>query len=357
MFTLIKRERAPRYILLVVLSFAITILVTRLFLYVTGYPKIGNGVWHIGHVLWGGVLLSIGSFLILIFSNAKAYYVSSVLVGIGMGFFFDEIGKFITESNDYFFQAAAPIIYLVFLLIFFVYMYLRRPREISQRELFYQVLDDCKEILDEDLDPVEKEEIKGKLLAIARLKGNEDIRKFSKYLYHFVEQIEEDEQYRVSVFQKVFLQFKAFVRRQRKMHQGLFFVFLAMLLVRSVNSVVNLVFAWVYLLRVDRWYSLSVQKIVGDLVVRQPFELNLLIVQTFAEGVVGMVVLWAIWKRFKYRKGGLSLIRFALLFSILTIDVIAFYFEQFSHVLAILVDVVLIVFLDFYGRIYDEEKL
>ena len=79
--------------------------------------------------------------------------------------------------------------------------------------------------------------------------------------------------------------------------------------------------------------------------------------QTIAEGLVGLVFIWAIWLRLKNGKGGLNLIRFALLFSIVSIDVIAFYFEQFSHVISILVDVILIMFLDFYGKIYDEEKL
>ena len=357
MFNLVKRERAPRYIFIVVISFAISIIGIRLYLFLLNYPKLGGGGWHIAHVLWGGILLTIGACLTLIFSNAKAYYVSSVLVGFGMGFFFDEVGKFLTETNDYFFQMAAPIIYSVFLLTFFVYLYLRKPRQLTQRELFYQVLDDCKEILDEDLDPDEKKEIQNKLIAITKLKGNEDIQQFSKHLYHYLSQVKEDQVITPVVLHQNWHRVKQIIRDMTWVHVWFFWGIIGLLVIRAINSIVNLIFAWFYLLEIDRWYSQSIERLVGDLIINQPLELTFLLMQTIAEGLVGLVFIWAIWLRLKNGKGGLNLIRFALLFSIVSIDVIAFYFEQFSHVISILVDVILIMFLDFYGKIYDEEKL
>src|SRR6266498_3175903 len=50
----VKREGAERYIFLSLISFAISVIFTRAFLQMTGYPKIGNGTLHIAHVLWGG---------------------------------------------------------------------------------------------------------------------------------------------------------------------------------------------------------------------------------------------------------------------------------------------------------------
>ena len=41
---------------------------------------------------------------------------AALLVGAGVGLFIDEVGKYITTTNDYFFPIAAPIIYAVFML-------------------------------------------------------------------------------------------------------------------------------------------------------------------------------------------------------------------------------------------------
>jgi hypothetical protein len=41
----------------------------------------------------------------------------ALLTGVGFGLFVDEVGKFITKQNDYFFPLAAPIIYASLLLI------------------------------------------------------------------------------------------------------------------------------------------------------------------------------------------------------------------------------------------------
>src|SRR4051812_2558514 len=98
----VKRRNAQYYLLITVMSFAGSVVMTRLFLGLTGYPQLGNSELHIAHVLWGGLLLFIASILPLIFANRWVYFVSAVLNGIGVGLFIDEVGKFITRSNDYF---------------------------------------------------------------------------------------------------------------------------------------------------------------------------------------------------------------------------------------------------------------
>lgn len=52
-----RRFRAERYLTLILLSFTLSVMVTRLFLYVTGYPRLATGILHVAHVLWGGLLL------------------------------------------------------------------------------------------------------------------------------------------------------------------------------------------------------------------------------------------------------------------------------------------------------------
>ena len=125
---LVRRYYAERYLLVTIISFAFSVSITRFFLELTGYPQIGGSELHIAHVLWGGVLLFIGGLFPLIFVNKRAFDLSAFFSGVGVGLFIDEVGKFISRSNDYFFPAAAPIIYIFFLLTLLVFILVRRSR-------------------------------------------------------------------------------------------------------------------------------------------------------------------------------------------------------------------------------------
>jgi len=89
----VEREHAERYVLMMLASFAASVVGTRLFLEITGYPQLGNSELHIAHALWGGLALFIASLLPLVLVNRWVYAVSGVLSGIGVGLFIDEIGE------------------------------------------------------------------------------------------------------------------------------------------------------------------------------------------------------------------------------------------------------------------------
>ena len=159
----VRRPRVETYLLLTLLSFALSVSLTRLFLALTGYPQLGGGVLHISHVLWGGLLLFIAAMLPLVLANRWVYRSAAILAGVGIGLFVDEVGKFITQSYDYFFPPAAPIVYAFFLICVLVYLQITKPRPRNARSELYIALEMMEEILDHDLDAHEHNEIKNRL--------------------------------------------------------------------------------------------------------------------------------------------------------------------------------------------------
>lgn len=163
----IRRDQAENYVLTSLVAFAVTVIATRAFLQLTGFPQLGNSVLHIAHALWGGLLLIVAAYLPLVFANRWAIQASALCGGIGIGLFIDEVGKFITQANDYFFPPALPLIYGFILLNVLVYLYFRRSPKVTPRHALYCVLEGLQDILDGDLDAAEAARIEAQL-AIAK---------------------------------------------------------------------------------------------------------------------------------------------------------------------------------------------
>lgn len=154
-------------------SFALSVSLTRLFLSLTGYPQLGGGDLHIAHVLWGGLLLFAAALLPLVMANRLVYSYAAVLAGLGVGLFIDEVGKFITNSNDYFFPAAAPIVYLFFLLTLLLFVWLRsKPPNDPYGEL-YRSMEILQEMVDRPLTERERRRLEEQLGRVTQQAENE----------------------------------------------------------------------------------------------------------------------------------------------------------------------------------------
>ena len=110
------------------LSSITTILIIRTQLWLTNYPQLGGGGLHIAHLLYGGIFMLIAIWFSLIYLNRWQRTATAMIGGVGFGFFIDELGKFITSDNNYFFKPAAGIIYIVFIILFLI------TRELSRRQ-------------------------------------------------------------------------------------------------------------------------------------------------------------------------------------------------------------------------------
>ena len=133
-----------------------SVLGIRFFLALTGYPSLSPGNLHIAHVLLGGVLMMIALVINLGYINKSAYYLAATLGGLGFGAFIDELGKFITGDNNYFYRPTVALIYIVFVLLYLgIEALVLKPR-FSEQERLINVLELAKEVVLEDLDHRER---------------------------------------------------------------------------------------------------------------------------------------------------------------------------------------------------------
>lgn len=134
-----------------------TIIGIRFYLELTDYPQIGGEGLHISHMLWGGFLLLIAVINLLVFLNRKTKPVSAIIGGIGFGVFIDELGKFISKDNDYFFQPTFALIYIIFIIIFLIYKLFDRNFKSSEKEYAINAVELVKDVVLSDFDTYEKE--------------------------------------------------------------------------------------------------------------------------------------------------------------------------------------------------------
>ncbi len=111
-----------------------SVLLLRLYLFLTGFPQVSFGSLHIAHMLWGGLLMLVAIFMSLGFLSRPAHEWAAVLGGIGFGAFIDELGKFLTHDNNYFFQPTIAIIYVLFVLIYILIRTTFNGRPLSRPE-------------------------------------------------------------------------------------------------------------------------------------------------------------------------------------------------------------------------------
>lgn len=131
---LVRDAEVGRYLERLLVVAVVTILVTRGYLQATGFPQIGSGGLHIAHMLWGGLLMLLANVMLLALLGRHVRRVASVVAGIGFGLFIDELGKFITSDNDYFYRPTIALIYVISIVLFLAFRYIERRAPLSDLE-------------------------------------------------------------------------------------------------------------------------------------------------------------------------------------------------------------------------------
>ena len=133
-----------------------SVLAIRLFLDITGYPQIGGGGLHIAHMLWGGLLMLLALAVLLSFIGRAGERFAAIVGAVGFGTFIDEVGKFITSDNDYFFRPAVALIYMLFVGLLFFIRALQNRQAYTEQEYLLNALRLIEEIVVRDPDEEER---------------------------------------------------------------------------------------------------------------------------------------------------------------------------------------------------------
>ena len=325
---LVRRADAADQWMLLLVAFGATVACTRAFLQATGYPQLGDQELHFAHALWGGLLQFVALGLALTVANRWGRPATAITGGVGVGLFIDEIGKFITQRNDYFYPLAAPIIYGALLLTTFLYLWLRRQRSVEPREQLYSVLDQLGGVLEHGWSDSERTEVRAELdSVIARAQAPEQHRLASALLY-VVDAVPSDTLARRGVVDRLIerlTQFEARVFSRRMTRAAL-----AMALAGAVQGGLVLLFA-VYLLVADNQVLWQLEAAIVNQHFADTLVLPWLRVHLVVTGLVGTLLLVATLMLLVGRdRVGTRCARIALVGQLTVGNLLGFYFSQFA---------------------------
>jgi len=84
--------------------------------------------------------------LLLLFFSSRARLIAALVGGAGFGAFIDEVGKFVTSDNDYFFRPTAALVYALFVVFFPATREVRRFRALSPEESLVNAVELAKKL-------------------------------------------------------------------------------------------------------------------------------------------------------------------------------------------------------------------
>ncbi len=145
---LTRNSDAGEFIEVFLIGAALSVLVVRSLLALTDYPTIGGGSLHVAHMLWGGLLMMAAIITLLAFVDRHVQELAAAIAGIGFGVFIDEIGKFLTADNNYFFRPAIALIYVIFIGLFLLARAVLAGPRLDQRGSLANAMDLLKDGLD-----------------------------------------------------------------------------------------------------------------------------------------------------------------------------------------------------------------
>lgn len=338
-------QESTNYLLVVLTGLVVTILATRLFLFVTGYPQLGGGGLHIAHVLWGGLLMFISGIIFLTQRDKRLF--AAGLLGIGMGLFIDELGKFITSDVNYFFEPAAPIIYFFIICVYLIYDQVKRRDGFDPRvELLHQL-----ELVEESvMDGISEEDRAAILTNLHKVKAksdDEDVQELAeKLIAHMESQSVWIESPTAPWYYKGVDFLVRQVRRSITRLSDWWRVVITYFVLR-LFSALFVVVSYLFVLATPSETQISSRfALFGDMVrafeLTRSYEQVLLAVEAISYLVVAFFLILAIETARRRPRLSMRYGRNALMLCLLVADLFAFYFLQFEAALITLFDLMVL---------------
>ena len=156
---LTRNSEAGELLELFLVAAVCSVLGIRAFLAAAGYPQLGGDGLHIAHMLWGGAFMVVAFILLFTFLGGALDRLAAILAGIGFGTFIDELGKFLTSDNNYFYEPTIGLIYVIFVVIFLILRTARRTRTVKPGDALANALKQIQGSIAEPLDSRKKEQI------------------------------------------------------------------------------------------------------------------------------------------------------------------------------------------------------
>ncbi|MDR3574831.1 MAG: hypothetical protein P4L50_13285 [Anaerolineaceae bacterium] len=296
------------------------------------------------------MILFAAALLPLIFANRWVFNLDALLAGIGVGLFIDEVGKFITRTNNYFYPSAAPIIYAFFLITVLVYVRTRARRKKDPRAQLYYIFQDLEEVLDQDLSKEERNHIISILNQVIKEDSRPDLTKLAINLREFVEN---DLNYLAKEEISIWKRWLHRIRNLEKRHlnQRLYRILLIFGLLAW--SLWTLSFPFNMLVRIGTPARMQIvlSQLANNQLVRNASGLNWFEARIGLQGTIGLVLLVAavLFIFAKDRHAG-SIAYTGLLFSLTIVSLLLFYFDQFATIIYAGIQLILLLSVIHYRR-------
>lgn len=343
---LTKRVNASNLLLDFLIWALLSLFGTRLFLVIFNNPEIGRGNWHIAHVLWGGLAMLVGIIIFIVYYGKKSIRYASIFAGIGWGMFIDEIGKYVTRDNNYWFRPAIIFIYISFVFLFFLYRILEKKSRQNRSSLWHELLEDCEEIFNNDLEKNEKKELLLKIKKYEKFIPSPAEKKILVDLKQLVESITPiRDKHEFDPAKLIAASLQATYNRlfkRKVVFYGLFVYSLWYIFDKAVDAT-RLLFNPDKVALLQNYYSHYDFFSKADVyMISLKFIIEVFVAMLFTVGLV-------YWLR-KKTVIGIRFYQLGLLVNIFIGSLIKFYFEQFSGVFSLILALIVWTWLDSYRR-------